>query len=85
MELNRQKPVIMCGDLNVAHKEIDLKNPKTNRRNAGFTDEERNKMTELLDAGFTDSFRYLIIAPFGPVLFGKNAPKRTGPNGAERK
>lgn len=59
MELNRQKPVIMCGDLNVAHKEIDLKNPKTNRRNAGFTDEERNKMTELLDAGFTDSFRYL--------------------------
>ena len=49
----------MCGDLNVAHKEIDLKNPKTNRRNAGFTDEERNKMTELLDAGFTDTFRYL--------------------------
>lgn len=49
----------MCGDLNVAHKEIDLKNPKTNHHNAGFTDEERNKMTELLDAGFTDSFRYL--------------------------
>ena len=49
----------MCGDLNVAHKEIDLKNPKTNRHNAGFTDEERQKMTELLDAGFTDSFRYL--------------------------
>ena len=49
----------MCGDLNVAHKEIDLKNPKTNRRNAGFTDEERNKMTELLDNGFVDSFRYL--------------------------
>jgi len=49
----------MCGDLNVAHKEIDLKNPKTNRRNAGFTDEERDKMTELLNAGFTDSFRYL--------------------------
>lgn len=59
LELNRQKPVIMCGDLNVAHKEIDLKNPKTNRRNAGFTDEERDKMTELLDVGFTDSFRYL--------------------------
>lgn len=56
--LNKIKPVIMCGDLNVAHKEIDLKNPKTNRHNAGFTDEERNKMTELLDAGFTDSFRY---------------------------
>jgi exodeoxyribonuclease-3 len=59
LELNKKKPVIMCGDLNVAHKEIDLKNPKTNHHNAGFTDKERNKMTELLDAGFTDSFRYL--------------------------
>ena len=59
LKLNRKKPVIMCGDLNVAHKEIDLKNPKQNRRNAGFTDEERNKMTELLEAGFTDTFRYL--------------------------
>lgn len=59
LKLDKIKPVIMCGDLNVAHKEIDLKNPKTNRRNAGFTDEERSKMTELLDAGFTDSFRYL--------------------------
>ena len=59
ISLNNKKPVIMCGDLNVAHKEIDLKNPKTNRRNAGFTDEERNKMTELLEAGFTDSFRHL--------------------------
>ena len=59
LELNKKKPVIMCGDLNVAHKEIDLKNPKTNRRNAGFTDEERNKMTELLESGFTDSFRYI--------------------------
>ena len=59
LKLNKTKPVILCGDLNVAHKEIDLKNPKTNRRNAGFTDEERNKMTELLDAGFTDTFRYL--------------------------
>ena len=58
LHLNKIKPVIMCGDLNVAHKEMDLKNPKTNRHNAGFTDEERNKMTELLDAGFTDSFRY---------------------------
>lgn len=56
--LNAKKPVIVCGDLNVAHQEIDLKNPKTNRRNAGFTDEERNKMTELLEAGFTDTFRY---------------------------
>ena len=50
--------VMVCGDLNVAHREIDLKNPKTNRRNAGFTDEERGKMTELLDAGFTDTFRH---------------------------
>ena len=57
--LDKDKPVILCGDLNVAHKEIDLKNPKTNRRNAGFTDEERGKMTELLEAGFTDTFRYL--------------------------
>ena len=57
-KLDRTKPVIMCGDLNVAHNEIDLKNPKTNRRNAGFTDEERGKMTELLDSGFIDTFRY---------------------------
>ena len=59
LNLNKIKPVIMCGDLNVAHNEIDLKNPKTNHHNAGFTDEERYKMTELLNAGFTDSFRYL--------------------------
>lgn len=59
LELNKKKPVIVCGDLNVAHKEIDLKNPKNNRKNAGFTDEEREKMTELLNAGFTDTFRYL--------------------------
>ena len=59
LKLNENKPVIMCGDLNVAHNEIDLKNPKTNRHNAGFTDEERNKMTELLDAGFVDTFRVL--------------------------
>ena len=59
LELNKTKPVIMCGDLNVAHEEIDLKNPKTNRHNAGFTDEERSKMTALLKSGFTDSFRYL--------------------------
>ena len=59
LNLNKTKPVIMCGDLNVAHEEIDLKNPKTNRGNAGFTDEERGKMTELLNAGFIDSFRYL--------------------------
>ena len=55
--LEKTKPVILCGDLNVAHKEIDLKNPKTNRHNAGFTDEERGKMTELLDSGFVDTFR----------------------------
>ena len=59
LELDKTKPVIYCGDFNVAHEEIDLKNPKTNHRSAGFTDEERNKMTMLLDAGFTDSFRYL--------------------------
>ena len=59
LKLNENKPVIICGDLNVAHKEIDLKNPKSNRRNAGFTDEERDKMTKLLNAGFTDTFRYL--------------------------
>lgn len=58
MKLDTQKPVIICGDLNVAHKEIDLKNPKSNRRNAGFTDEEREKFSTLLDAGFTDTFRY---------------------------
>lgn len=56
--LDRVKPVIMCGDLNVAHKEIDLKNPKTNQKSAGFTIEERNKMTALLDSGFIDTFRY---------------------------
>ena len=56
--LEQKKPVIVCGDLNVAHKEIDLKNPKTNRKNAGFTDEERNKLSVLFDSGFTDTFRY---------------------------
>ena len=58
LDLDARKPVIVCGDLNVAHQEIDLKNPSTNRRNAGFTDEERGKMTQLLQAGFTDSFRH---------------------------
>ena len=57
-KLNEKKPVVLCGDLNVAHKEIDLKNPKTNRKNAGFTDEEREKMTVLLDSGFTDTYRH---------------------------
>ena len=64
--LNTKKPVIVTGDMNVAHKEIDLKNPKTNRRNAGFTDEERGKMTELLEGGFIDTFRY-----FYPDIEGK--------------
>ena len=59
MELDKKKPVVYCGDLNVAHQEIDLKNPKTNRKNAGFSDEERGKLTTLLDSGFTDTFRHL--------------------------
>lgn len=59
LELDAKKPVIVCGDLNVAHQEIDLKNPKSNRGNAGFSDEERGKLTELLEAGFVDSFRHL--------------------------
>ena len=58
-KLDKIKPIILCGDLNVAHKEIDLRNPKTNRKNAGFTDEERADFTKLLESGFTDSFRYL--------------------------
>lgn len=65
-ELEQIKPVVLCGDLNVAHKEIDLKNPKTNRKNAGFTDEEREKMTKLLNDGFIDTFRY-----FYPDVEGK--------------
>lgn len=59
LELSSKKPVVLCGDLNVAHKEIDLENPASNHKNAGFTDEERNKMTALLADGFTDTFRYL--------------------------
>ena len=59
LQLDKRKPVILCGDLNVAHQEIDLKNPKTNHGNAGFTDEERNQMTNLLNSGFVDTFRYL--------------------------
>lgn len=59
LSLDAKKPVIVCGDMNVAHEEIDLKNPKTNRRNAGFTDEERQKFTQLLESGFTDTFRHL--------------------------
>lgn len=65
-KLEEKKPVIVCGDLNVAHKDIDLKNPKTNRKNAGFTDEEREKFSKLLDSGFIDTFRY-----FYPTEEGK--------------
>ena len=68
-KLEEKKPVVFCGDLNVAHKEIDLKNPKTNRKNAGFTDEEREKFTRLLDAGFIDTWRY-----FNPDLEGVYCP-----------
>ena len=59
IDIDAKKPVVLCGDLNVAHKEIDLKNPKTNRKSAGFTDEEREKFTKLLDAGFVDTYRHL--------------------------
>ena len=59
IELDKRKPVVVCGDMNVAHTEIDLKNPKTNTKNAGFTNEEREKFTKLLEAGFTDTFRYM--------------------------
>ncbi len=65
LALDAKKPVILCGDLNVAHKEIDLKNPKTNRKNAGFTDEERAKMTELVESGFTDSYRHFYPEQIG--------------------
>ena len=65
LKLENIKPVIVCGDLNVAHKEIDLKNPKTNKKNAGFTNEERNKFTELLNAGFIDTYRF-----FNPLKEG---------------
>jgi exodeoxyribonuclease-3 len=58
LQLDKKKPVVVCGDMNVAHEEIDIKNPKSNRRNAGFTDEEREKFSVLLDAGFTDTFRF---------------------------
>ena len=78
LRLNKKKPVILCGDLNVAHNEIDLKNPKTNRKNAGFSDEEREKMTTLLNSGFTDSFRYLYPDKEGVIA---SMPERTMPDG----
>lgn len=82
LELNKTKSVIVCGDLNVAHKEIDLKNPKTNRKNAGFTDQEREKMTILLDSGFTDTFRFFYPDKENEYswwsYFGKSREKNTG-------
>ncbi|MBF1276155.1 MAG: exodeoxyribonuclease III [Parvimonas micra] len=82
LDLNKTKSVIVCGDLNVAHKEIDLKNPKTNRKNAGFTDEEREKMSILLDSGFTDTFRYFYPNKENEYswwsYFGKSRERNTG-------
>ena len=82
IELNKTKSVIVCGDLNVAHEEIDLKNPKTNRKNAGFTDEEREKMSILLDSGFTDTFRYFYPNKENEYswwsYFGKSRERNTG-------
>lgn len=81
-ELDEIKPVILCGDLNVAHKEIDIKNPKTNRKSAGFTDEERDKMSVLLDSGFVDTFRHLypdqVDAYTWWSYFGKAREKNVG-------
>ena len=82
LELNKTKSVIVCGDLNVAHNEIDLKNPKTNRKNAGFTDQEREKMSILLDSGFTDTFRYFYPDKENEYswwsYFGKSRERNTG-------
>ena len=82
LDLNKTKSVIVCGDLNVAHKEIDLKNPKTNRKNAGFTDEEREKMSILLNSGFTDTFRYFYPDKENEYswwsYFGKSRERNTG-------
>ena len=82
LELNKTKSVIVCGDLNVAHKEIDIKNPKTNRKNAGFTDQEREKMSILLDSGFTDTFRFFYPDKENEYswwsYFGKSREKNTG-------
>ena len=82
MELDKKKPVIYTGDLNVAHEEIDLKNPKTNRKNAGFTDQEREKMSILLDSGFTDTFRFFYPDKENEYswwsYFGKSREKNTG-------
>ncbi|WP_455520814.1 exodeoxyribonuclease III [Parvimonas micra] len=82
IELNKTKSVIVCGDLNVAHEEIDLKNSKTNRKNAGFTDQEREKMSLLLDSGFTDTFRYFYPNKENEYswwsYFGKSRERNTG-------
>ncbi len=82
LKLDEKKPVIVCGDLNVAHKEIDIKNAKSNRKSAGFTDEERNKMTHLLSSGFTDTFRYFYPNKEGSYswwsYFGRAREKNVG-------
>lgn len=75
LELDAKKPVVVCGDLNVAHREIDLKNPKSNRQNAGFTPEERGKLTELLEAGFVDTFRHLYPDLEGAYSWWSYMPK----------
>lgn len=75
MELDSKKPVILCGDLNVAHQEIDIKNAKSNRGNSGFTDEEREKMTSLLASGFIDSFRYLYPDRTDAYTWWSNMPR----------
>ena len=83
-ELDAKKPVVYCGDLNVAHEEIDIKNPKSNRMNPGFSDEERAKMTQLLESGFTDTFRYLYPIRPGHIRGGAigSTPGKTTPDGA---
>ncbi|WP_206922116.1 exodeoxyribonuclease III [Alicyclobacillus suci] len=80
LQLDAHKPVVICGDLNVAHQEIDLKNAKANRGNSGFTEEEREKMTILLDAGFTDSFRYLYPDKTDAYSWWSNMPRVRGRN-----
>ena len=83
LKLAETKPVVAAGDMNVAHQEIDLKNPKTNRKNAGFTDEERNKMSTLLDSGFVDTFRYFYPTPRASIPGGPTGsrPGRRTPGG----
>ena len=76
LKVRKIKPVVFCGDLNVAHTEIDLANPKTNRKNAGFTDEERSSFDAIVEAGFVDSFRHLYPIPPNAILGGPTVPPR---------